>query len=61
MANQMVSKEDYKVLQQADIILNGKVAKVLNENGHASWTVCQNCGVDDFTHVENCPLIDKEI
>jgi hypothetical protein len=57
----VISPEDYKVLQQADIILNGKVAEVLNKNGQPSWTVCPNCCIDDFTHVEDCPLIDKEI
>jgi len=61
MNNQTVSEEDYKVLQQADIILDGKVARVLNKNGHAFWTVCPKCRVDDFTHIENCPLIDEEI
>ena len=61
MDNQRVSEEEYKVLQQADIVFDGKIAQILNKNGHASWTVCPKCFVDDFMHVTGCPNIDEEI
>ena len=57
----LLSAEDYKIMQQADIVLDGAVAGVLNRNGRANWTVCPECSVDDFTHVEGCSLIDNEI
>lgn len=39
---------DYLVLFAADLKLNGAVARVLNKNGAANWTVCPSCGVDDW-------------
>ncbi len=51
---------EYTVLETADILLNGAVARVLNANGKANWTVCPVCRVDDFTHVEDCELGDTE-
>jgi hypothetical protein len=51
-----LSKEDYKILEQADIATDGKVAGVLNRNGCANWTVCPECRVDDFSHSEDCSL-----
>jgi len=32
------------------------VASVLNRNGQANWTVCPECRVDDFTHVQGCTI-----
>lgn len=50
-----LSEADYYALQAlAD--RRGVLARILSENGHASWTVCPRCRVDDFTHVEGCPL-----
>lgn len=54
----ILSKEDYKVLQNADFESNYAIADILNRNGCANWTVCPECHVDDFSHVENCPLAE---
>ena len=54
----ILSLDDYKILQEADILMDGLVAKVLNRNGRANWTVCPECCVDDFTHVEGCAIAD---
>jgi hypothetical protein len=54
-----LSCEDYLVAQRADIIAEGAVADLFNRNGHASWTVCPKCGVDDFVHVEGCDLAEE--
>lgn len=53
-----LSHADYKILEDADILMEGAVAAVLSRNGCANWTVCPVCGVDDFTHVEGCSLSD---
>lgn len=55
----LLSPEDFQVLQDADVISNGEVMRVLNENGAARFTVCPKCRIDDFTHVEGCELISK--
>ena len=54
----LLSKEDYLLLQQADLGAHGTVVGVLNRNGCANWTVCPECRVDDFSHVEGCPLFE---
>jgi len=53
-------------LREKDYVKLAKIAekhpeltKILNENGHASWTGCPHCRVDDFTHVEGCPVAAK--
>jgi CRISPR/Cas system-associated protein Csx1 len=51
-----LSTEDYLVMYNADIYSDGKVARVLNENGNPRWTICPNCGIDDFTHSIDCSL-----
>jgi len=56
---QALTKGDYMILQKADIASGGRVGGVLSRNGHASWTVCPRCRVDDFVHVEGCPLAPK--
>ena len=52
----ILNEDDYLLLQAADFALAGEVAGVLNRNGCANWTVCPNCFVDDFMHVEGCEL-----
>ena len=38
------------------------VSKAFYDNGYgASPTVCPECHVDDFTHVEGCSFIGKEL
>ena len=52
----VLTREDYQILDAADNESDGEVARILNENGCANLTVCPECFVDDFTHVEGCSL-----
>jgi len=52
--SEVLSQRDYLFLQALDLQTDGKLAAVLNANGCANWTVCPQCRVDDFTHVEGC-------
>jgi hypothetical protein len=51
-----LSEQDFATLNAADILSEGRVASVLNANGLCAWTVCPECHVDDFIHVEDCEL-----
>jgi hypothetical protein len=44
----------YDELFVNDYVYNGVVAKELNQTGQCYKTVCPECAVDDFTHVEGC-------
>ncbi|OLE52661.1 MAG: hypothetical protein AUG51_16960 [Acidobacteria bacterium 13_1_20CM_3_53_8] len=44
----------YKLLEKLDDTTLGGLAPLLNELGFCSLTVCPNCRVDDFVHVEGC-------
>ena len=46
--------KDYDTLFVDDFIYNGKISQQLNSQGYCHKTVCPECGVDDFTHVEGC-------
>ena len=54
----LLSKEDYQVLQRADIATDGDINSFLNRTGFSNWTVCPECRVDDFSHVEGCSLAE---
>lgn len=32
---------------------------ILNRNGKCAWTVCPECQVDDFVHVEGCKIGER--
>lgn len=49
----------YLLFQETDLATDGRLTAALNKGGLASLTVCPVCRVDDFTHIENCPLIPK--
>ncbi len=39
-----------------------QLCRILNEHGGCNMTVCPECHVDDFCHIEGCPIgiaIDK--
>jgi hypothetical protein len=44
----------YEQLYLLDALADGLITRYLNENGYANKTVCPECGVDDFCHVEGC-------
>lgn len=50
-----MTNEQYRILQEVDINTDGGLATLLNEWEMPHYTVCPACGVDDFTHAENCP------
>lgn len=54
---QTISEADYLELQRMDIATEGSLGDILNRNGHASWTGCPRCSIDDFTHVAGCQLL----
>lgn len=58
-----VENLNYESCALLDFILNGRVSKYFNEFS-PNRTVCPECAVDDFTHVEGCSIseeLDKEI
>jgi len=51
------SISDYLVLQRLDASCRKpRLVDALNNGGFANWRVCPACRIDDFTHVEGCPL-----
>jgi hypothetical protein len=55
---QELASMPYDDLYVEDYVSNGKLAQILNENGFCNKTVCPECGVDDFTHVEGCSKLE---
>ena len=51
-----LQKETYQMLQKLNCISQDKLTQILNNNGAANLTVCPVCKIDDFIHVEDCPL-----
>lgn len=55
----MLNKEDLPKMQYSqlfllDLLNDGAIGHYLNHNGFPSKTVCPECHVDDFIHVEGC-------
>lgn len=46
----------YCAMEALDTGTGGNAMKVWKENGMAHLTVCPVCDVDDFMHIEDCPL-----
>lgn len=53
----MSRKEEYMKLYIEDYIDNGRTLKRLNDY-NPNATVCPECCVDDFVHVEGCSIYD---
>jgi hypothetical protein len=54
--DQQIGEAEYRRFQ----VINDdhpELTTALNEMGHANWTVCPLCHVDDFVHVEGCRLL----
>lgn len=51
-----MTREDYKTLMLADDKSHGVIGTLLNYNGGASLTLCPECFVDDFGHLETCSI-----
>lgn len=56
--SQELSTMTYDRLFVDDYVYNGKIATQLNAMGLCSKTVCPECHVDDFCHVEDCSKLD---
>lgn len=48
----------YDELLIADYEFDGEIAEALNAQGLSHKTVCPECHVDDFTHVEGCSKLE---
>jgi len=53
--SKILSREDYKILGEMERE-DPRITSLLNRNGCPNWTVCPECHVDDFVHVEGCTL-----
>lgn len=51
-----MNRDDYITLLLADDKTDGVIGTLLNNNGASSLTVCPECRVDDFAHVETCSI-----
>lgn len=49
-----LAPEDYRLLERLDVLTNGYVARILNDNSFCCATVCPGCMSDDFCHLERC-------
>ena len=58
VASDMWEEEIIKSERELDDGLN-LLGTILNNNGAPNLTVCPECHVDDFTHVEGCKLGEK--
>lgn len=47
---------DFIILNAMDRVMAAKLSAYLNENGKSSFTICPECSVDDFTHVQGCSI-----
>lgn len=52
----MLNDRDYAILEFLDVMLSGELRRILNRYGAARLTGCPKCLVDDFIHIEGCPL-----
>lgn len=51
-----MTRDDYITLYMADHNTDGVIGTLLNNNGAFLLTVCPECHVDDFSHVETCSI-----
>jgi hypothetical protein len=47
----------YTTLAAMDHNAEGSIRDWLNANGNCNVTVCPACHVEDFSHVEGCPVL----
>lgn len=50
-----ITREVYLILEELDIERGGEVTQYLNSIT-PRLTICPNCGVDDFTHMQDCEM-----
>lgn len=49
-------ERDFIVMNAMDRAMAGGLSKYLNENSKSSFTICPECSVDDFTHMDGCSI-----
>lgn len=54
LVKEELSQLPYTQLYLLDLINDGQIATYLNQNGFSHKTVCPECRIDDFTHVQGC-------
>lgn len=56
---QNLSDDEYRSLAMANeaaTVYGVQLWRILNFRGRANWSVCPECCVDDFAHVEGCTM-----
>lgn len=51
-----LSGKDFVILNAMDRVMASGLSKHLNENVKSSFTICPECGCDDFTHTHGCSI-----
>jgi hypothetical protein len=54
-----LSRDEYRMLataNEAALVYGVELHRILNFRGNPNWTVCPECRVDDFAHVEGCAM-----
>jgi len=51
-----LSEKDFIILNAMDRVMASGLSKYLSENGKSSFTICPECGCDDFTHTHGCSI-----
>lgn len=54
-----LSELDFIKLNSSDQIMKKNLSKYLNDIGKGSFTMCPECGYDNFTHSEPCSITSK--
>jgi len=54
-----LTMEDFIELNVQEKNMDSKLSGYLSENGKASFTVCPECGANDFVHVEGCSIYQR--
>jgi hypothetical protein len=49
-------RDDYIKLAFLNISSNDELCGLLNRNGAANLTVCPECNIGDYSHVETCKI-----
>lgn len=54
-----LSENDFLIMNSSDRTMGANFSTYLNNMGKYSFTICPECGFDNFTHVEGCSIVRK--
>ena len=54
-----LSPKEYVELAYWSEVSGEKIREILNDHGGCRMTVCPECKVDDFVHIEGCTVGDQ--